>query len=116
VVDAFFAAAGSGDLAGLLALLAPDVELHAINREGVTVVHGPEPIAAQAHAARAGAASGAVLRPVTARGAVGVLILVNQRPITLMAFTVHDGLITRIKSVVDPDRLAQIVPSWAASC
>ncbi len=27
--------------------------------------------------------------------------------------TVHDGLITEMRSVSDPDRLAQIVPSWA---
>ncbi len=112
VVDAFFAAAGSGDLAGLLALLAPDAELHAVNPEGATVITGAEQIAAQARAARAGAAAGAVLRPVVVRGAAGVLILVRDRPVTVMAFTVRDGLVTEISSVADPDRLAQIVPSW----
>src|SRR6202012_4853198 len=38
VVDAFFAAAGSGDLSGLLALLAPDAELHAANPEAAVNV------------------------------------------------------------------------------
>jgi RNA polymerase sigma-70 factor, ECF subfamily len=113
VVDAFFAAAGSGDLSALLALLAPTAELRAYNPEGVTVVQGAAGIAAQASAARAGAAAGAVLRPITVRGAAGVLILVNDRPVMVMAFTVRDGLVTELRSVTDPDRLVQIVPSWA---
>ena len=115
VVEAFFAAAGAGDLSALLALLAPDAELHAFNPEGVTVVQDPAKIAAQAGAARAGAAAGAVLRPITLRGAAGVLILVNDRPIIVLAFTIRDGLITNVRSLTDPNRLAQIVPSWAAS-
>ena len=113
VVDAFLAAAGSGDLSALLALLAPDAELRAFNREGVSVVQGPAKIAARAGRARAGAAAGAVLRPISVRGAAGVLILVHNRPVTIMAFTVRDGLVTEIRAVTDPDRLAQLVPSWA---
>src|SRR4029450_13293483 len=112
VVDAFLAAAGSGDLSALLALLAPDAELGAFNREGGSVVRGPAKIAARAGRARAGAAAGAVLRPITVRGAAGVLILVHNRPVTIMAFTVRDGLVTEIRAVTDPDRLAQLVPSW----
>jgi RNA polymerase sigma-70 factor (ECF subfamily) len=112
VVDTFFAAARSGDLSALLALLAPDAELRAFNPRGVTIVRDPAKIAAQATAARAGAAAGAVLRPITVRGAAGVLILIAGRPVTLMAFTVRDGSITQIRSIVDPGRLAQIVPSW----
>jgi len=70
VVDAFFAAAGSGDLSALIAVLAPDAELHAFSPRGVRAVHGADKIAAQARAgARAGLGSGAVLRPVTVRGA-----------------------------------------------
>ncbi len=114
VVDAFFAAAGSGDLVALLTLLAPDAELRAFTPTGVTLVHGAGKIAAQARAARAGAAAGAVLRPITVRGAPGVLILVHDRPVTIMAFTVRDGLVTKIRSVTDPARLMQIIPSWAA--
>jgi RNA polymerase sigma-70 factor (ECF subfamily) len=115
VVDAFFAAAGSGDLSGLLALLAPDAELHAVNPAGAaTMIRGADKIAAQASRARAGAASGAALRPITVRGAAGVLIVVGGRPITVMAFTVRGGLITEIRSVTDPDRLMQLVPSWVA--
>ena len=53
------------------------------------------------------------VRPVTSRGATGVLIVVEGRPVSVMTFTVQDGLITEIRSVAHPDRLAQIVPSWA---
>jgi RNA polymerase sigma-70 factor (ECF subfamily) len=110
VVDAFFAAAGSGDLSALLALLAPDAELRASTPEGITLVQGAAKIAARA---KAGASRGAVLRPVTARGAAGVLIVLDGRPVSVMTFTVQDGLITEMRSVTDPNRLAQIVPSWA---
>lgn len=114
VVDAFFAAARSGDLSALLALLAPDAELRAFTPQGVTVVQGAAKIAAQAKAgARRGADLRPVLRPVTARGVAGVLIVVDGRPVSVMTFTVRDGLITEMRSVADPARLAQIVPSWA---
>jgi hypothetical protein len=36
------------------------------------------------------------------------------QPVTVMAFTVADGAITMIRSLTDPDRLAQVVPSWVA--
>jgi RNA polymerase sigma-70 factor, ECF subfamily len=114
VVDAFFAAAGSGDLSGLLSLLAPDAELHALTPQGVTVARGAAEVASRASAgASRGAALAPALRPVTARGAAGVLIVVDGRPVSVMTFTVHNGLITEIRSVADPARLAQIVPSWA---
>jgi RNA polymerase sigma-70 factor (ECF subfamily) len=115
VVDAFFAAAGSGDLDALLAVLAPDAELHAFSPKGVRAVHGAQKIAAQARAgARAGLGSGAVLRPVTVRGAAGMLVLFDHRPISVVAFTVRQGLITEMRSFNNPDRLAQIIPSWVA--
>jgi RNA polymerase sigma-70 factor (ECF subfamily) len=115
VVDAFFAAAGSGDMSGLLAALAPNVELHVFSPRGVRVVRGADRVAAQARAgARAGLGSGAVLRPVTVRGAAGMLVLLDDWPTLVIAFTVRHGLITEMRSFSDPDRLAQIVPSWVA--
>ena len=68
VVDAFLAAAGSGDLSALLALLAPDVQLHVFTPEGVRLVSGAKKVAAQAGAgARRNAALHPVMRPVTVR-------------------------------------------------
>lgn len=114
VVDAFFAAAGSGDLSALLALLAPDVQLHAFTPQGVRLVRGAKKVAAQAGAgARRGSALHPVMRPVTVRRSAGMLIVLNGRPTFVITFTVQDGLITEMRSVTDPDRLAQIVPSWA---
>jgi len=42
-----------------------------------------------------------------------VLLVVDGRPVTVMTFTVQEGRITAMRSVTDPGRLAQIVPSWA---
>lgn len=114
VVEAFFAAAGSGDFSALLALLAPDAELHVFTAQGVTLVQGAAKIAAQAKVrASQGAVLRRVMRPVTARGATGVLLVVDGQPVSVMTFTVQEGLITEMRSVIAPNRLAQIVPSWA---
>jgi RNA polymerase sigma factor (sigma-70 family) len=109
VVDAFFAAAGQGNLAGLLSVLAPDVELRASGPEGTVVVRGAGQVAARA---RAGAQPGALTRPVVVDGLPSVLIIVGGRPVTVMAFTVAGGAITAINVLTDPARLAQVVPSW----
>ncbi len=111
VVDAFLAAAGRGDVAGLLALIAPEAELRARSPKGTTVVRGAEKIATRA---RTGARLGARAHPATVDGAPGVLITVHGRPVTVMAFTVTGGAITMIRTLTDPGRLTQVVPSWVA--
>ena len=113
VVDAFFAAAGRGDLAGLLAVLAPEVELRTQGPDGTVVVRGAGEVAARATMA-AGPRAGTVLHPVLVDGVPGVLITVGGRPVTVMAFTVADGAIAAIRVLTAPDRLAQVVPSWVA--
>ena len=109
VVDAFFAATGRGDFDGLLALLAPDVELQARGPEGTIAVRGAREVVSQA---RSGARRDAVRHPVLVDGFPGILVTVDGRPLTVMAFTVTDGVITAIRVLTDPDRLAQVVPSW----
>ena len=113
VVDAFFAAAGRGDLAGLLAVLAPEVELRAQGPEGAVVVRGAGEVAARASIA-ARPRPGARVHPVLVDGVPGVLVTVGGRPVTVMAFTVADGAVTAIRALTDPERLAQAVPSWVA--
>jgi RNA polymerase sigma-70 factor, ECF subfamily len=114
VVDAFLAAAGSGDLSALLGLLAPDVQLRTFDPEGVRLISGAKKVAAQAGAgARRSAAQRLVMRPVTVRQSAGVLIVLDGRPMFVLTFTVQDGLITKMRSVNHPERLALIVPSWA---
>ena len=116
VVDAFFAAAGRGDLAGLLAVLAPDVEFRALGPEGTVVIRGADKVAAQARAgARAGAGRpDAHFHPAIVNGSPGVLLTIGGRPATAMAFTVTDGAITAIRALNYPRQLAQVVPSWVA--
>jgi RNA polymerase sigma-70 factor (ECF subfamily) len=111
VVDAFFAAAGRGDLAGLLAVLAPEVELRTQEPEGTVVVHGAGEVATRA---RAGARPGALIHPLLVNGIPGVLVTADGRPVTVMAFTVSGGVITAIRVLTNPDWLAQVVPSWVA--
>ena len=43
-----------------------------------------------------------------------LLVTVDGQPVTVIAFTVANGSITAIRALTDPDRLAQIVPSWVA--
>jgi RNA polymerase sigma-70 factor (ECF subfamily) len=95
VVDAFLAAAGEGDVAGLLALLAPDVEL----RAGAAILRGANTIATQASF---GARPNAKAHPALINGVPGVLV------------TDENGRITHIRTLADPQRLAQLVPSWVA--
>jgi RNA polymerase sigma-70 factor, ECF subfamily len=107
VVDAFLAAAGQGDVAGLLAILAPEVELH----RGTAVIRGAGKVATQA---TFGARPNAKAHPALVNGVPAALITTDGRPFIVMAFTVENGRITTIRMLSDPKRLAQIVPSWVA--
>ena len=113
VVDAFVAAVGRGDLAGLLAVLAPEVELRARGPEGTIVVRGAGEVAGRATMA-ARPRPDARAHPAVIDGVPGILVMVSGRPVMVMAFTVADGAITAIRTLTDPDRLAQVVPSWVA--
>jgi RNA polymerase sigma factor (sigma-70 family) len=113
VVDAFVAAVGRGDLAGLLAVLAPEVELRACGPEGTIVVRGAGEVAGRATMA-ARPRPEARAHPAVIDGVPGILVMVSRRPVMVMAFTVADGAITAIRTLTDPDRLAQVVPSWVA--
>jgi RNA polymerase sigma-70 factor (ECF subfamily) len=107
VVDAFLAAAGRGDVTGLLAVLAPEVELH----RGTTVTRGADQVAGQAIL---GGRLDTRVHPVLVNGDPGALITAGGRPFILMAFTVEQGRITTIRMLSDRRRLAQLVPSWVA--
>ena len=111
VVEAFLAAAGRGDLAGLLAVLAPEAELRGTGPQGPFVVRGAEQIARNA---RLGARPGALVHPAVVDGLPGLLVTVDGQPVTVLAFTVANGVVTEIRALTDPDRLARIVPSWVA--
>jgi RNA polymerase sigma factor (sigma-70 family) len=111
VIEAFFAAAGRGDVAGLLAVLAPEVELRTQGPEGAVIVRTAEEVAAQATTY---ARPDALVHPALVDGVPGVLVTVGGRPVTVMAFTVVDGAVTAIRGLTAPARLGQVVPSWVA--
>ncbi|SHN38255.1 sigma-70 family RNA polymerase sigma factor [Cryptosporangium aurantiacum] len=111
VVDAFLAAAGRGDVAGLLTVLAPDAVLHAQGPAGTLVTRGAREIAARATTF---ANPDARVHAALVDGVPGILVTVGGRPISVMAFAVTDGVVTAIHAVTDPARLGRVVPSWVA--
>ena len=81
-------------LPGLLAVLAPEVELRARGPEGTVVIRGAREVAARA---TLGARRGALMYPALVDGVPGGLVTVGgRRPVTIVAFTVADGAITAI--------------------
>jgi RNA polymerase sigma-70 factor, ECF subfamily len=107
VVNAFFAAARAGDLAGLVELLDPGVVLRT---DGFTaapaVLRGAATVAS---AVLGGASPNAEFRPVLVNGAAGMLITLRGRPAGLMAFTVVGGRITAVDGITDPHRVRRLV-------
>jgi RNA polymerase sigma-70 factor (ECF subfamily) len=109
VVDAFFAAAREGDIAGLVAVLDPDVVLRSDGgprRPAVTaIVRGAEAVASRAVQFRQGAKW---THPAIVDGVAGAVVAPNGKPVTVLAFTVVGGRIVAIDALADPDRLAQL--------
>jgi RNA polymerase sigma factor (sigma-70 family) len=110
VVDAFFAAAHSGDFDALVAVLDPDVVSRidgGIGGGPVTsgVLHGAATVARQTIAI---ASISAPKHPVLVNGAAGVVITLAGQPIAVMGFTVSGGKIVEINSITDPDRIRQL--------
>jgi RNA polymerase sigma-70 factor (ECF subfamily) len=113
----FFAAVEYGDLAGLEALLAHDVELTADgggkvpalarslrgrDRVARTLINGLR---------QAARLPGLSLRPVEVNGGPGALFLDGQeRLIGVLALDIAGGQITSISSIVNPDKLAHLGP------
>jgi RNA polymerase sigma-70 factor (ECF subfamily) len=105
VVEAFLAAAREGDFEGLVAVLDPDVVLHA--DAGLTGlsrhVEGAEAVAGQAMMfSRVGLTQHRAL----VNGAAGMVALRDGRPFSVMGCTIKDGKIAEMDILADPDRLA----------
>ncbi|MGH3169895.1 MAG: hypothetical protein ACRDN0_28945, partial [Trebonia sp.] len=96
----------------LLAVLAPEAELRGTGPNGPFVVRGAEQIARNA---RVGARPGALVHPPVVDGLPGLLVTVNGKPVTVLAFTVANGALTTIRALTGPGRLGQIVPSWVCA-
>jgi RNA polymerase sigma-70 factor, ECF subfamily len=103
VVDAFLAAARSGDMAGLLAVLDPDVVLHAdraaVRLGGIAELSGAEAVAANFKGKAQQARSALV------DGALGVVVAPQGRLLLVLNLTFARDRIAAIDVVADPDRL-----------
>jgi RNA polymerase sigma-70 factor (ECF subfamily) len=112
----FLAAARDGDMAGLIALLAPDAVL--TGDGGGKAVSIGRPLvgaAAIAHALRAfavrGERWGVMLEPVVVNGQPGLRTLDPEgRLVNVMALEISGGMIVGIASVLNPDKLAHLGP------
>jgi hypothetical protein len=111
----FFQAVEQGDLAGLEALLASDVELTGDGGGKVPAI--ARPLRGRSRIARMLIGSVVArlpelsLRFAGINGAPGALYLDDQqRLIGVMALDISDGQITRISSIVNPDKLAHLGP------
>ncbi len=112
----FFHVPEQGDLAGLEALLASDVQLTGDGGEG----SGARAVAARTQSGRAHADQGAppgrprsgrVVAPRRGQRRPGALVLdAQQRLIGVVALDIAGGQITSISSIVNPDKLTHLGP------
>ncbi|HET6729339.1 MAG TPA: hypothetical protein VFG96_07950, partial [Jiangellaceae bacterium] len=113
----FFAAAEQGDLAGLEALLAHDVELTADGGGKVPALG--RSLRGRTRVARTlinywgwvARVPGVSLRPVEVNGGPGALLLdPQQRLLGVVALDIAGGQITSISGIVNPDKLTHLGP------
>lgn len=109
VMDAFFAASRDGDFDALVAVLHPDVMLRSDGGNArpalTTLLRGAQAVAGQAVTYGQLAP---FVRPVLVNGAAGVVVAPNERPASVMAFTVADDRIVSIDVLADPERLSGV--------
>jgi RNA polymerase sigma-70 factor (ECF subfamily) len=108
VVDAFCAAAQSGDFHRLVAVLDPEVVLRAdgAGSAGAAIeVRGAEQVARRAEAFER---LGLLRRPTLVNGVAGMVCLREGKPFSVMAFTIHGERIVQIDILRDPERLRQL--------
>jgi RNA polymerase sigma factor (sigma-70 family) len=113
VVNAFFAAARSGDFDTLVMVLDPNVVLlvdaDIPSSMAFKVTRGAEAVANQALHGLAPALRAVELRPVLVQGVTGMIAARRGRSIAVMSFTVADGKIIKIDAVTDPERVQAAV-------
>jgi hypothetical protein len=107
VVDAFFAAARSGDFEALVAVLDPDVVLRidadVPGSRAFKVVRSAAAVAGQALNGLAPALRSVELRPVFVRGAAGMIVSRQGSPIAVMSFVLAYDKIVEIDAITESD-------------
>jgi RNA polymerase sigma-70 factor (ECF subfamily) len=109
VAEAFLAASRGGDLAGLIAVLDPDVVL---TSDAATVPGGVartiRGAQAVARGARVAAERSRYGRVALVNGAPGLVMAPGGRLVVALAFTFSEDQITGIDVIADPERLASL--------
>jgi RNA polymerase sigma factor (sigma-70 family) len=107
VVDAFLAASREGDFEALLAVLDEDVVLRADYGDA-----GASRLIRGARAVAGGALTfsrfAPFARPALVNGAAGLVTVREDRPLSVMGFTVVRGKIAEIDVLADPERLQRL--------
>ncbi len=110
VVGAFLAAARSGDLTRLIAVLQDDATLRVDHGGGVLTVRGADRVAGRALMF---ADPARVVCAATVNGLAGVVIAIQERPAAVMSFTVVGQRVASIEALADPARLSRLDLSGA---
>ncbi len=106
VVEAFLAAAREGDFDRLVAVLDPDVILHAdLGPAGSREVRGAAAVARQALFY---SQLGLLIKPALVNGVVGVVTFRDGEPFSVGGYTIRDRKIVEIDFLADPERLSQL--------
>ncbi|MEV4339350.1 RNA polymerase sigma factor SigJ [Streptomyces sp. NPDC049590] len=112
VTERFLAAAGEGDLEGLMSLLAPDVRLVGDSggkaKAPVRVLHTADKVGRFLVGAARTAPAGRVHRVLETNGGPALLVLTGGRPDALFQVDIADGRITSIYIMRNPDKLRHL--------
>lgn len=108
-VSAFLAAASGGDMAGLLAVLDPDVTATSDGGGQVTAarrpVHGADRVARFVLGLATRLSPDQSVEVVTVNGTTGFAVLEGGRPTVVASLLVHGGRVRRLDVVLAPDKL-----------
>ncbi|MQA02929.1 MAG: RNA polymerase sigma-70 factor [Streptosporangiales bacterium] len=113
VTEQFVAAAGNGDVAGLLALLAPDVELHSDGggkaKAPLRTIVGADKVARFLVAiAQEPPYTDPVMRMATVNGGQALVVTDDGRPVTVFTVDLRDGQIQQVRILANPDKLSGV--------
>jgi RNA polymerase sigma factor (sigma-70 family) len=109
VLDAFLAAARTGDFEALVEVLDRDVVLRA-DRRGVSI-GAPRVVRGAANVARGALAFSRLdieVRPALVNGAVGTVTFRDGRPFAIAGFTIRNRRIVEMDIIADPERLDRV--------
>ncbi|MFJ6729296.1 RNA polymerase sigma-70 factor [Streptomyces sp. NPDC091281] len=114
LTERFLAAAGDGDLAGLMALLAPDARLVGDSggkaKAPLRVLESADHVARFLVGAVRKSLDGLTFRFLEVNGGPAVLVLSGDRPDTVFQLDVADGQVRTVYVVRNPDKLRALAP------